>query len=512
MQNAVIYARYSSSAQTEQSIEGQLRDCYAFAEREGLTVIEEYIDRAISGRSDDRPDFQRMIADSAKKQFQFVIVWKLDRFARNRYDSAIYKRKLKINGVRVLSAMENIGDCDESIILEAVLEASAEYYSRDLSKKTKRGLRESALKGLYITSQAPYGYKIVEKRLVVDPYEAAMVRFCYEQYAAGTKKKDIASELNTQGYRTKSGKPFTAANLQYIFKNKKYIGEMFLGDLQLETGCEPIVSHELFDRVQERIKMNQKAPAAGKATEKYQLQGKIYCGYCGAPITGESGHGRKGFYTYYACSAKKKKKTCAKRNERKDFLEWYIVEQTLEYVLEPERMKYIAKNVVSTYDDEFGITRITEMEKKKSALERKMNQLIDSISETCNKTIRQRIISQAEALDEQITDMDLDLSRLRNAMDIHFTEEQIIAWMKTFSAVDPLDFDSRAKVIDAFVNTVYLYDDKIVIYYNIKGGQQVSFIEMLDDTTEPTKENPNLDPVRISTYLGRLVGVEPTTL
>ena len=126
--NAVIYARYSSHSQTEQSIEGQLRVCHEYAQREGFTIVGEYIDRAISGKTDDRPDFQRMISDSRKRAFQYVIVYKLDRFARNRYDSAVYKHKLKQNGVKVVSAMENIGDNPESIILEAVLEASAEYY------------------------------------------------------------------------------------------------------------------------------------------------------------------------------------------------------------------------------------------------------------------------------------------------------------------------------------------------------------------------------------------------
>ena len=126
--NAVIYARYSSHNQTEQSIEGQLRVCHEYAQREGFAIVGEYIDRAISGKTDDRPDFQRMVSDSRKRAFQYVIVYKLDRFARNRYDSAVYKHKLKQNGVKVVSAMENIGDNPESIILEAVLEASAEYY------------------------------------------------------------------------------------------------------------------------------------------------------------------------------------------------------------------------------------------------------------------------------------------------------------------------------------------------------------------------------------------------
>lgn len=157
--NAVIYARYSSHSQTEQSIEGQLRVCHEYARREGFTIVGEYIDRAISGRTDDRPDFQRMISDSRKRAFQYVIVYKLDRFARNRYDSAVYKHKLKQNGVKVVSAMENIGDNPESIILEAVLEASAEYYSLELAQKIKRGMRESALKGQFCGGGIPFGYK-----------------------------------------------------------------------------------------------------------------------------------------------------------------------------------------------------------------------------------------------------------------------------------------------------------------------------------------------------------------
>ena len=168
MKNAVIYARYSSTNQNEQSIDGQLRECRAFAEREGYTVIETYVDRALTGRNDNRPDFQRMIIDAKKRQFQYVIVYKLDRFARNRYDSAIYKHKLKQCGVKVISATENISDNPEGVILEAVLEASAEYYSLELSQKIKRGYRESMMKGNYIGGSVPLGYKVVNKKLVID--------------------------------------------------------------------------------------------------------------------------------------------------------------------------------------------------------------------------------------------------------------------------------------------------------------------------------------------------------
>jgi len=110
MENCVIYARYSSHKQNDTSIEAQLAECKAFAERNGYNVVGEYIDKAISGKSDERPEFLRMIEDSSKGRFSKIAVYQLDRLARNRYDSAIYKAKLKKNGVKVLSAKENISD------------------------------------------------------------------------------------------------------------------------------------------------------------------------------------------------------------------------------------------------------------------------------------------------------------------------------------------------------------------------------------------------------------------
>ena len=128
--NVVIYARYSSDRQTEQSIEGQLKECYEYARRNGYTVVGEYIDRAISGTTDHRPEFLRMIADGDKKLFQAVLVYQLDRFARNRYDSATYKAKLKKNGIRVLSARENISDDASGVLMEAVLDTAWHGHQR----------------------------------------------------------------------------------------------------------------------------------------------------------------------------------------------------------------------------------------------------------------------------------------------------------------------------------------------------------------------------------------------
>ena len=144
---AVIYARYSSDNQREESIEGQIRECTAYAEKNGITVVKHYIDRAFSAKTDNRPEFQQMIKDSGKKLFDVVLVWKFDRFARNRFDSANYKMILKKNGVHLISVMEPIAEGSQGILVETLLEGMAEYYSAELSEKVIRGQTENALKG-----------------------------------------------------------------------------------------------------------------------------------------------------------------------------------------------------------------------------------------------------------------------------------------------------------------------------------------------------------------------------
>ena len=170
---AVIYARYSCDHQREESIDGQLRECKEFAQKQEYLIVGSYIDRAMSAKTDNRPQFQQMIKDSAKGGFDIIIVWKLDRFARNRYDSAHYKSILRRNGVKVVSATEVISEGAEGIILESVLEGYAEYYSAELSEKVIRGLTENALKCQYNGRPVPVGYVIDEtKHYQLDPTTA----------------------------------------------------------------------------------------------------------------------------------------------------------------------------------------------------------------------------------------------------------------------------------------------------------------------------------------------------
>jgi len=291
--NAVIYCRYSSHNQNETSIEGQLKECYEFCERNGYNVIKKYIDRAISGTTDKRPEFLKMISDSSRKNFQYVVVYQLDRFTRNRYDSATYKSKLKKNGVRVVSARENISEDASGILVESVLEGMAEYYSAELSQKVKRGMDLNADKCLSTGGNIALGYKVGEdKSFQIDPKTAPIVKFIFESYANGKTVTEITNQLNAQGLKTSRGVPFNKNSLHSMLKNKRYIGVYTYKGTEKPDGIPRIISDELFNKVAEIMNKNKKAPARARAKVEYLLTTKLFCGICKEMMTGFSGTGK----------------------------------------------------------------------------------------------------------------------------------------------------------------------------------------------------------------------------
>jgi len=253
--SAVIYARYSSDGQREESIEGQLRECKEYAERQNMNVVLTYIDRAISGKTDNRPEFQKMISDSGRKQFDVILVWKLDRFARNRTDSAMYRAILKRNGVKVVSAKENISEGPEGIILEAMLEGFAEYYSAELSVKVKRGQTENALKCKANGGVIPFGYTInAERYYEIDPLTAPVVLEMFTRYADGQTVAEISAEMNIRHiFATTKYKYMNKSSMHNLLKNRRYIGEYRYGETITPDGMPRIVPQEIFDKVQSRM-------------------------------------------------------------------------------------------------------------------------------------------------------------------------------------------------------------------------------------------------------------------
>ena len=214
MKNAIIYARYSSERQNEQSIESQLRVCNEYAQHNGLNIIDSYIDKAMTGTNDNRPAFQKMLSDSERSgAFEIVLVYAIDRFGRNSIEIAVNKQRLKKNGKTLISATqrtsENIDGTKnlDGILLENVYIGLAEYYSAELSQKVSRGLQENRNKGLFTGGHVPIGYKVINKKVVIDEARAAIVLEMFNMYANGCMAKDIIDFLEERGI-TNNGKRF----------------------------------------------------------------------------------------------------------------------------------------------------------------------------------------------------------------------------------------------------------------------------------------------------------------
>ena len=478
---AVIYARYSSDNQREESIEGQIRECTAYAEKNGITIVKHYIDRAISAKTDNRPEFQQMIKDSDKKLFDIVLVWKLDRFARNRYDSARYKTQLKKNGVKLMSATEIISEGPEGIILESVLEGYAEYYSADLAEKVVRGQTENILKGRCNGGRGTFGYTLdPERKFHIDPLTSPFVLESFKKYDEGSTMKEIRDWLNENGIKNPVGGAFTYNSVEHMLKNRRYIGELKFRDVVVPDAIPPIIPLELFEDVQEKIAKNKKAPARRKAEDDYLLTTKLFCGYCGALMFGESGTSRTGeVHRYYKCATAKKHKGCKKKTVRKQWLEDLVVNQTMQLVKDDAAMESIIAKVMELQNKEN--TNIPLYEKQlrdaESGIQNMLNAIQAGILTSSTKERLEQLEETKRELETRIAEEKLAKPKV--------TEEFIRFWLLRFRKLDMSLKDQRQALVDTFINAIYLYDDKVLITFNYKEGTQtVTFGEASEIASE----------------------------
>ena len=472
----VIYARYSSDSQREESIEGQLRECKAFAEKNDIQIVETYIDRALSARTDRRPDFQRMIGDSAAKNFEAVIVWKLDRFARDKFDSAYYKRILKNNGAKVISATEAISDGAEGILLESILEGMAEYYSAELSEKIIRGLTENALKCKYNGGTLPLGYVIdSEQHYQLDPLTAPAVLEAFTRYADGSSMQEIADELNLKGVRTDRGNKITINVIARMLHNRKYIGEFKQKDIVKPGGIPAIVTEELFDRVQKRMTANKKAPARHKAEDEYLLTTKLFCGKCRCYMVGESGTSHSSqVHRYYKCVSVKKRRGCDKKTVKKDWIENLVVEQIKSIVFNDELIESIADAIMELQGQES--TTLPLLRKQHADTQKAIDNMLNAIQQgILTPSTKERL----ESLEKKKNELSVEIVKEEMARPT-ITKDQIVFWLHRFRKLDTKKREHRRRLIDSFVNAVYLYDDRMIITFNYKDGSKTITLAELE--------------------------------
>ena len=462
--NVVIYARFSSHSQNEQSIEGQLKTCYEFANKQGYTVIAEYIDRALSGTTDNRPQFLKMIEDSNKKHFDGVLVYQLDRFARNRYDSATYKAKLKKNGVRVYSARENITDDASGILVEGLLESMAEYYSAELSQKIRRGMDINAEKCLCTGGYPALGYKIIDKQFYIDEATAPIVQQIFELYASGKTVVEICDILNAQGYKTSRGVAFNKNSLRTILQNKRYIGIYTYKDKEIPDGIPRIIDDDLFYKVARIMETNKKAPAKAKAKEEYLLTTKLFCGHCKEMMRGYGGTGKLGkHYHYYACNGKIKK-VCDKKLVDKDYIENLVISECRK-LLTDENIQRIAREVVALCEKEQDNSNYKRLQKLLKENTRKQENVASAIAECGEESVRKLMYEQVVKLQNERAEIEKQFA-IEKASQVHLTVTDIKFFLKQLQKGKADDIRYRKTLINVFVNAIYLYDDKISFIFN----------------------------------------------
>ena len=493
---AVIYARYSSSGQREESIEGQIRDCRAYAALHEIDIVGEYTDKAITGRTDRRPDFQRMIADSAKKQFDAVICWKIDRFARDRYDAATYKAKLKKNGVRLLYAKETIPDGPEGIILESVMEGYAEYYSKNLSQNVQRGNYDSALECKALGHQL-IGYVIgKDGKYEIDPVQAPVVKRIFEEYAQGRSTTEICETLNREGYKTRRGGKFTKNGLHTILSNIKYTGVYLYKDLlYIEGGMPAIIDKELFERVQRIMKDHATAPKKKDLSDKFLLTTKLFCGHCKSPMIGDSGTSKTGAkHYYYTCSKRKRGGGCDKKSVRKADIEDRIVDEIHALIMTDGFIEQVADKVMEYQDSTEDTSRMAELESHRRTVETALENMMKAIEQGI---ITPRTKSRVDELEAELSDIDASIS-MEHIASKKIPRDAIIYFLSSFKSGDVDDYAYRERLIDTFLNAVYLYDDgRMVIALNYKDGNETASIETAVDAMESGVE------VRLESVMAR---------
>lgn len=506
---AVIYARYSCDNQREESIEGQIRECREFAARKGYTLVGSYIDRAMSAKTDNRPEFQRMVKESSGGLFDMVIVWKLDRFARNRYDSAHYKAALRKNGVKVVSATEVISEGAEGIILESVLEGYAEYYSAELSEKVIRGMTENALKCQYNGGFVPVGYKIDEyKHYQIDELTAPFVKEAFLMYASGKKVKEIVEYFGNNGVLSSQKKPLSKTSVNAILQNRKYIGEYQYRDVVVPNGIPAIISKELFALVQQRIAQNKYAPSASRSEVKYLLTGKLICGNCGAVYAGESGTGRTGEkYHYYKCVKAKKFDGCDKKAIKKDPAEKAVLDTIIKYIFVDEVISEISERVTAWQEKED--TTIPIFQRELADVEKSLANVMAAIEQGIITSTTKKRLAELETLK---TDLEVKIAKEEIQSQI-LTREQVEFWLKNMEKLNLANADNRQRIINTFINSIYVHDDKFVVNFNCREESEVIPRDLEGDVSSLTilgeqnwtNTNKHGDTDLFVFYLGRPV-------
>lgn len=471
---AAIYARYSSHAQRDCSIEQQMQECREKALELGLMVVHEYSDRAVSGKTDNRPSFQKMLKDADKGKFQYLIAWKSNRLGRNMLNAMVNEERLLEAGVKCIYVEEDFDDSAAGrFALRSMMNVN-QFYSENMAEDIQRGLRDSASECKCLGAM-PYGYQKGEDgRYEIYEPEAEIVREVYNRVANGEMFVSIAEDLNSRGIYKRKGKQKTKwgkSSFQNLIHNEKYKGIYKWNDIVISGGMPRIIDDELFEKVQ-RVTTTKKNPYsnARRRTNNglYLLTGKVFCGKCGSRMVGISGLGKGGDqYFYYACQQKRLQHTCDKENIRRETLEAEVARAIRVYLLNDEVIDWIADQAVEFSKKTVANTDLSLLYAQLSDTERSISNIMKAIEAgIITESTKNRLVQledDQKRIKAQITEAKSEI--------VILSKDDIAAGLMMFKDGDFDDQSFRMKLFDTFVKAVYVYDDNLRIVFSFSGDR-----------------------------------------
>lgn len=504
-EKGVIYARYSSHAQKDASIEQQVSEAQSYAAEHGIPIYEVYADRAISGKTDRRPNFQKMMKDAEKGKFQYVIAWKSNRMGRNMLNAMMNEAKLQEMGIRVLYTEENFDDTAAGrFALRSMMNVN-QFYSENMAEDIRRGLRDNAMNCKVTNGNLPFGYKKGEDlRYELDPPKDDIVREIFGRVACGEDFVDIANDLNARGIKTVRGNRWGKGSFHAMLVNERYRGIYIYDDIRIEGGVPRIVSDELFFKVQEVLKTKKNPQGRHRINGDYLLTGKLFCGKCKSPMVGISGTSKTGdLHYYYSCQKRRTEKTCSKANVRRDAIEEAVARAIKEYALQDDVIEWIADSTVAYNRRQEEQSHISILEDELTETKRAIKNIMAAIEQGIITDSTKGRLLELEAEQARLTGQ-IAASR---ADIITVSRQDVIDGLKMFRDLNVEDKKSQAKLFDAFLVAVYVYDDDLKIVFSFSGQKNVVSVPIDASLVDKIESNAE-GKVRIDALLSHHVGTE----
>lgn len=516
IRKAVAYARFSSNNQREESIDAQLRVISDYCERENIQLVDIYSDEAQSAKTDNRDDFKNMTDAIFKGNYDIdaVLVHKFNRFARNKYDSALYKKRLRDIGIKVVSVTQPIDDSPEGRILESLIEAMDEYYSENLALEVKKGMLENALKGKHTGGGKLLGLSVDDEGYYYPDENAPIIYRIFKEYADGVPKTQIVERLNREGYRNQYGRKFNTRTITDLLQNEKYIGNFIYNHTQTEVirleGIikSPIIDEDLWERVQ---KLRKDANKPKHRKRKYLMTGKLRCGVCGFTYCGSGAKKRNkngDMSAYYKCQGKiKNQNGCTNPSLNKDYYEKLVIDTITKSVLTDNAIDEIAVSVTTQLERERKKPLIptaklrNQLDKVKDKQARLMELYLDGGME--RKVLDEKnnaLKEERKHIEEQI-ERNLYLEQ-SNILDVQDIKNMILEFREELK--NNPDFDFAQVVFNTFVDSIVVYPDTLEV------NLRVDFSTLGGDKRKNRGANHPITPINLKKHIKRKTHQQPT--